>query len=142
MSKRAKTILQKPLNKEHYRLHVEVYYNIGGPNYFSGGSNKRGYYLSVQPQRVDPAGWVSITAFSGTSMFLEEADRFSTKRLEEVARAQTTPRLSEQVETLCDHVLKKNSMELLEPLESTCQSVTTPSASSAQNPETESEFAA
>jgi hypothetical protein len=71
---------------ERQVIQTSVYYDMGGPNYFSGGQNKRGYYISVTPYRVT-RHFRSTSAFSGTKALLEEAARFSQGKLEEVARS-------------------------------------------------------
>ena len=65
-------------------LRVEVYYDMGGMNYFTGKSHPRGYRVSVVPVEVRENS-VSFRAFSGGFNMLEEADRFSAKRLEQLA---------------------------------------------------------
>ena len=65
------------------RLETKIYYQKGDPNYFSGGSMKRGYYMGVTPVKVTGTSR-SFMAFSGASCILEEAARFSQKRFHEV----------------------------------------------------------
>ena len=63
---------------------VEVYYSLGGMNYFTYREEPRGYWVSIQPINVD--GYcTSFTAFSGIKCFLKEAKRFSQKVLDELA---------------------------------------------------------
>jgi len=65
-------------------LDVVVYYDLGGPNYFTDGNSPRGYYLRVSPiTRRD--SWNSYVGFSGVKILLQAADRFSQKVLEQVA---------------------------------------------------------
>jgi hypothetical protein len=66
-------------------LVVEVYYNLGGMNYFSGKSEARGYYLSVTPQTI-AGGVKTFTAFTGTKMLLLEVKRQSPKSLTEAIK--------------------------------------------------------
>ena len=61
-------------------IEVEVYYKLGGMNYFSGGVNKRGIYLSVSPVNISN-GMKSFTAFSGIATCVEELNRKSDKQL-------------------------------------------------------------
>lgn len=71
-------------------LETAVTYDIGGPNYFSGTTTGRGYYVAVtlRERHEDGKGWTSerIGIGSGTSMkaLIEEAGRFSAKRLAEI----------------------------------------------------------
>jgi hypothetical protein len=65
-----------------YELKIQVYYDKGGMNYYSGGTNKRGYYLSVTPVQIQRQGNVMIesyTAFSGIKKLILEVERQSEK---------------------------------------------------------------
>jgi len=65
---------QLPTTDPDRILEVEVYYDEGGMSYFTGSVNKRGYYLAVQPVKLD-GGFRSITAFSGTKALVPPAFR-------------------------------------------------------------------
>ena len=61
-------------NKEKTFLKCELYYSLGGMNYFTGRTEARGYYVSVSPvERGD--GWESYTAFSGRKKCVVECAR-------------------------------------------------------------------
>lgn len=69
--------------KDQY-IKVELYYSLGGMNYFTYKTEPRGYYVSACPveRRVltDSTGRVygtseGFTAFSGTKMLLEPCQR-------------------------------------------------------------------
>ncbi len=92
-------------------IDVEVLYAKGGINYFTYVNEKRGYWLSIQPVIIKGDGFISFTAFSGSKVFLEEAKRFSQKKLEELA-AQATA--IPQYKELLEHVLAKNQLKLWE----------------------------
>lgn len=73
-----------PTRKECHYIKVELYYDLGGMNYFTYKQEPRGYYVSVCPveRRVltDSTGRVygtseGFTAFSGTKMLLEPCQR-------------------------------------------------------------------
>jgi hypothetical protein len=99
---------QLPTTDPDRILEVEVYYDEGGMSYFTGGVNKRGYYLAVQPVNLEQ-GFRSITAFSGTKALVEETKRFSAKKLQEVAQqALHLP----VYRTLLNHVLGKANIRL------------------------------
>jgi len=98
-------------------LEVEVYYDEGGMSYFTGSVNKRGYYLAVQPVKLD-GGFRSITAFSGTKALVEETKRFSARKLQEVAlQAVHLP----IYRTLLDHVLAKGNIRLQDAAPKDCR---------------------
>ena len=99
---------QLPTTDPDRILEVEVYYDEGGMSYFTGSVNKRGYYLAVQPVKLD-GGFRSITAFSGTKALVEESKRFSARKLQEVAlQALHLP----VYRTLLNHVLAKGNIRL------------------------------
>lgn len=99
---------QMPTTDPNRFVEVEVYYDEGGLSYFTGGINKRGYYLAVQPVTLD-GGFRSITAFSGTKALVEETKRFSARKLQEIAlQAMQLP----IYRTLLNHVLAKGNIRL------------------------------
>lgn len=65
-------------------LDVSIFYDKGGSNYFSGGVNRRGYYVSATPKKVE-GNFVKMTMFEGLKMFLLEVNRFSQKKLDELS---------------------------------------------------------
>lgn len=83
-------------------LRISVYYHLGGTNLFSGGSESRGYYLSVTP--VTKNGITeSYTLFSGLKQFIMGANRFSQKQLM-IAKEKST----DMVEELVQQVILQN----------------------------------
>ena len=74
-------------NKEGKVYEVEVYYSLGGINYFSGGTNKRGVYISIGPKEVSERT-VSCVLLggeneSGMKMLLQELQRKNEKILQQ-----------------------------------------------------------
>jgi len=65
-------------------LDVEAYYSLGGMNYFTGRSDPRGYWFSIQPVYVDGC-CTSFTAFTGVKHLLKETARFSQKAMDSAA---------------------------------------------------------
>ena len=67
-------------------LKAEVYYALGGYNYFTGKNESRGYYLSVSPVEIKEcdSGFKSesYTAFTGYKFLLFEASRKSQKGMD------------------------------------------------------------
>lgn len=61
-------------NKEKTFLKCELYYSLGGMNYFTGRTEARGYYVSVSPVERSN-GWESYTAFSGWKKCVVECAR-------------------------------------------------------------------
>jgi hypothetical protein len=72
-----------PNDKNITHLKVELYYDLGGMNYFSGSVEGRGIKLSVSPvQRSERENGIvmeSYTAFSGFKKLLKEMARFNQK---------------------------------------------------------------
>ncbi|MEI7837318.1 MAG: hypothetical protein WCK05_13035 [Planctomycetota bacterium] len=63
-------------------LDVELRYDLGGSNMFSGRSEPRGYYLSVSPiTRSHDGNWKSYSGFSGVKQCVQPATRFSKREL-------------------------------------------------------------
>ena len=91
-------------------LDVEVYYDLGGPNYFTGGNSPRGYYLSVSPVTRNGA-WKSYLGFSGVKQCIQPANRFSQKVLEQIA---ATALQHEVYPKLVAHVVGKGNFVLAE----------------------------
>ena len=63
-------------------LHVSVYYDKGGANYFSGGTIPRGYYVSVTPV-TKGNGMISYAMFTGRKKLLFETKRYSAKQFKQ-----------------------------------------------------------
>jgi hypothetical protein len=104
-----KIIIQSlPTTEPNRLVDVEVYYDEGGMSYLSGGFNKRGYYLAVQPVKRE-GNLKSMLAFSGTKALIEEVKRFSARKLQEAALQATQLPIYRK---LLDHVLAKNNIRL------------------------------
>ena len=89
-------------------LECEVFYSLGGMNYFTHEIEKRGYYLRVCP--VEKSGnMVGFMAFSGIKKLLVEVAR-KNKKAEEQAEAL----VKENLENLVNHVCAKNNIILEE----------------------------
>lgn len=72
-----------PTGREGHYFKCELYYDLGGPNYFCGGVSPRGYYVSVSPveRRTSASGLTSecYTAFSGIRSVAVRCERQSKK---------------------------------------------------------------
>lgn len=68
-------------NKVPEELQIEVYYTLGGPNYFHGGVTKRGIWISFTPMtRWDGGKSLIIGDDRGRRILLEELSRKNNKR--------------------------------------------------------------
>ena len=108
-----KTISKKYLevvgNEKVTHLKVEVYYNKGGANYFTGGIESRGIKLSVSPVgRSESNGIVveSYTAFTGFKKHLKDMARFSQKACDSFVVD------ANEEKTLIEAVLLQNGLKL------------------------------
>lgn len=89
-------------------IEVELRYEQGGYNYFTGRSAQRGFYLSVMPYTVKHDGMFQsrcYKGFSGTKMLIEAAGRFSAKKLTTLTVDETT------IDELVQHVLDTNNLK-------------------------------
>lgn len=78
-----------PTNKEKHFLKCELYYDLGGMNYFSYKNEARGYYVSVSPveRSTSESGisYESYTAFSGIKNLVAQCERQSKKNEQRAA---------------------------------------------------------
>lgn len=84
------------------RLHLRVSYMKGGPNYFNGKVNPRGYSISVDFDRRSDEGFVSllIDGKGNPAALIESAKRFNQKKLEAIAQQVRDGKHDELVERL------------------------------------------
>lgn len=83
-----KSIALENPTRDANTLEIEVYYSLGGMNYFTGRNEPRGYYLSVTPA-MRSEHCISYTSFTGTKILLKEVKRQSAKaeaEAEEIAK--------------------------------------------------------
>lgn len=70
-------------------LETEIYYSLGGMNYFTYKNEPRGYYFSIAPYQRNGIT-KSFTAFSGAKMCIMEV-----KRKSKAAAAKANARMDE-----------------------------------------------
>lgn len=77
----------KQIEGTPFEVKTQLYYHLGGMNYFTYKTEPRGYYLSACPVQVDRRsdGIVveSYSAFSGKKILLLECKRKSSKYLKQ-----------------------------------------------------------
>jgi hypothetical protein len=105
MTKISKKYLELEPNPRATHLKVEVYYDKGGANYFTGGVESRGIKLSVSPVKKEN-GWESYTAFSGFKKHLKDMARFSQKACDNFVVD------ANEEKTLIDAVLIQNGIKI------------------------------
>lgn len=103
-------VKENPAKVTH--LKIELYYDLGGMNYFTGRAENRGYYLSVSPvTRGTSAGGFSsesYTAFTGIKQNIKQVTRKS-------AKAEAEKLAADAMDNLIDYVCRKNGLEIAEP---------------------------
>jgi hypothetical protein len=108
MGKQTRILKEIPIvggNTKANILEVDLDYQLGGWNYFTGVKEPRGLYLGCTPiEKGD--GFRSFVGFSGTKILVKEMSRFSKKQLDEFVPDEET------VQKLINHVVAKNSIEL------------------------------
>lgn len=94
-------------------LKIQVYYHLGGMNYFTGKSEGRGYYLSVTPvkrERGPVFSSESFVGFSGIKKLLLPVSRQSEKKFQEAVSM-----VDANQQELIDYVCKKQGLTLATP---------------------------
>ena len=67
-------------------LKAEIYYSLGGMNYFTSKVERRGYYMSIMPvERRNKYGYMleSYVGFTGLKQCVLEVSRKSQKKMNE-----------------------------------------------------------
>lgn len=105
-------LIQELQTKDGRIIVLKVWYEQGGMNYFSGGRNSRGYYLSCRiVTRVKHEGYTTeqFSMFSGIKKLLQTAERYSANTLMALEPTQA------DIDALVSHVLKEEKAELGSP---------------------------
>ena len=89
------------------RLKIEIDYEKGGANFFSGVNVSRGYYLSISPYFKEVYGWTTHRAFTGTKILIEAVGRQNKKKLEKLVANFNL----EDFQEVFDKVLLKNGIK-------------------------------
>lgn len=105
-----KYIKVKDNSKHITHLRVELFYDLGGTNFFTSEVEERGYYLSVTPveRHTSSQGYTTecCTAFTGTRILLNGVARKSKK-----AENKAEQLAQERERTLIQYVCAKNKIE-------------------------------
>lgn len=89
------------------QVEVDLYYNKGGWNYFTGAEERRGLYISVTPVlRSDRTR--TYTAFSGVKVHVRTMKRYSQRALDNFEVNDNMTR------DLIDRVMKNNNLKYME----------------------------
>lgn len=106
-------IAKLPTTKPNLFVELEVYYSLGGMNFWNGTNEKRGYWVSVSPITIEERAGMVCRSFtigggmSGLKGFLEEATRYNARKLESL-RAAAIPHLGK----LLAKVIEKTQLVL------------------------------
>ena len=100
----------KDNGKGKTHLKCELYYDLGGINYFTYQNEGRGYYVSVTP--VERGEYFeSATAFTGYKQLVQPCSRKSKKQ-----QGAAAEKYSEVRDKLIEQVLIEQGLELLEKI--------------------------
>ena len=86
-----------------HKVEVKVAYDKGGYNYFTYGTDRRGYWLHVTPvdfEETDGILFRRYTMGTGIKRFVAEAKRFGAKGLA-AAAADAAPFIDDTVAAVC-----------------------------------------
>lgn len=110
MSRRKREIFQLPTTTPGTYLVGAIRYEEGGMSYFSGQSNRRGYYFSVTPEEIercaDGTTLRKFRMFSGIKRLLLEVKRFNERTFEGLTVC------DEMRMNLIEHVCQKENYTL------------------------------
>jgi hypothetical protein len=112
MSKQRIEIATIPTDNPIRFLVVELYYNKGGRNYFSGKDDPRGYWISsnaVEIENRDGYQMRTYVPINGYRYFIKESARFSEKTLGELASSVKTLPAYQQ---LLERALETNNLQI------------------------------
>lgn len=87
-------------NDKNNKITTEIYYDIGGMNYFTSEAEKRGYYFSITPEERN-GEFRTYTGFSGAKTCILEVKRHS-KSAYEKAKAMFDKYENEYLQNFCD----------------------------------------
>lgn len=87
-------------NDKNNKITTEIYYDIGGMNYFTSEVEKRGYYFSITPEERSD-GFRTYTGFSGVKTCILEVARKS-KSAYDKAKAMLDKYENEYLQAFCD----------------------------------------
>lgn len=108
--KRARLIREVPTTGKEF-IEVELYYEMGGKNNFTGKERDRGYYLCVVPMRKSLSSGKlrakSYKSFSGVVKKVKDVKRFSEKGF-----CSFIPKKVD-IDYLVNYVADKNGLEIL-----------------------------
>lgn len=90
MNKRNLLVAKLPIanQPENKSVHIELSFRQGGMNLFSHKTQPRGYYLSANVKTVEVSEYGTTSQYmpmNGICQCVEEAPRFSAKRLQSLA---------------------------------------------------------
>ena len=101
-----KYIYIKNPNRNANKIKIELYYHLGGMNYFTGKAENRGYYLSVTPVLLE-GNFVTTTAFTGIKQCIKQVARKSEKAYQAALQ-----QIDDFLPELLKYVCTKNNIEV------------------------------
>lgn len=108
MMKKYLAVKENTNNITHIK--IELYYDLGGANYFTGTQEDRGYYLSVTPvERRNNGNYATerYIGFTGIKQNIKKVKRKSAK-----AETEAENLIDVYLDNLLDFVCTKNNLKL------------------------------
>jgi len=93
-------------NEKINEIRAKIYYDKGGYNGWTGNTDRRGYWISVVPVKVEGC-FVKFDAWSGTKLFIEEVKAYNAKKFLALANA---PETISKIDELVNYVKAKNGI--------------------------------
>lgn len=93
-------------------LKIELYYCIGGFNYFTYRAENRGYYLSVTPLEMHTSNRGYTTEMYTTSSSIKQCIKEVTRKSKK-AEAEAEKLAADTINNLIDYVCNKNGLEIV-----------------------------
>jgi len=91
---------------------LDVYYSLGGQNWYTGGVDPRGVFVSITPMEMSESHgvqWRTFTLGSGLKMLIEVQKRYNARKLKAIAtRILANPDADFRIVDLFNAVVKKN----------------------------------
>lgn len=107
MSNQKRLLQTLETTKPNTFVEVSVYYDLGGWDWWNGCNQPRGYWLDSLVVEKDGHFRSFMLGIGGCKMFLEEATRFSQKKLNSLAPSQ------EDIDKVVNYAISKNNVELV-----------------------------
>jgi hypothetical protein len=98
-------------NKENTEVKIELKYNLGGLNYWNYKTEARGYWLHIQPLKIERQQGCTIESYNCFSGY--KALILETKRKSDKAYNTALEMINSKVSEMLEVIKKTNNLELI-----------------------------